>query len=297
MATTSERPYQDLLRWSTGLDKAGWDHVAWLMDWHRAIMCGVPLERGLEEPDAHNLCGFGQWLYGDGADLLESDDRIQSVERIHRRMHDRAREMLRSARQSGQVDPAEYDDLLNLRGVFHTRVKTWQRGLLKQLFNTDPLTGLLNRRSLDSLLGDMICECANFDDGCQIAIVNVDRLKRVNDRHGTSVGDEVLRTLGSHMSQRLRSSDLVVRYRGDQFLVCFPHRTVDQAFDALDRIRRTISGRNLRMGQGVDVTVSVSVGLASWDGSEDVKETIKRAEWAVSEAKRAGRNSVTVAPD
>lgn len=296
MPTIGERPYEDLLRWSAGLDRAGWDHGGWLLDWHRTIMSRDAVGTGVLEPDAHRKCGFGQWLYGDGADLLASDERIQSVDRIHLRMHEKAREIAQAALDEGEVDPTAYVDLLTLRGAFYSRVKMWQRELLKRLFNTDRLTGVLNRRSLDSLLADPIDDCRVFDDPCQIAIVNVDHLKRVNVRHGTRVGDDLLRAIGHHLAQRLRSTDLVVRYRGDQFLVCLPHLTADEGYSALERTRRALSGRNLSLGSDINLTASVSIGLASWDPDEDVGETIKRAEWAVSEAKHSGRNAVVVAP-
>lgn len=125
-----------------------------------------------------------------------------------------------------------------------------------------------------------------------IAMIDLDHFKEHNDRFGHAEGDELLRGFGELLRRRLRQRDLAMRIGGEEFLVVLPET------DAAGGTR--VIGELLRVGAGVDPdgrTVTLSVGLALWDGEESGEELIKRADAALYAAKQGGRNRLMLAVD
>jgi diguanylate cyclase (GGDEF)-like protein len=122
-------------------------------------------------------------------------------------------------------------------------------------------------------------------------MIDVDRLRRVNDAFGHSAGDEVLRVVANRVKSRLRGEDLVGRWGGEEFLVILPHTPLDGAWHLAERVRQVVSDAPIVLGDGRDALVTVSVGCAEGFG-DDPEDQIRRADDALAEAKEAGRNRV-----
>lgn len=152
-----------------------------------------------------------------------------------------------------------------------------------ELAHTDQLTGLPNRRSLDRGLARERDRARRSGQPLCIALLDVDHFKRFNDAHGHVAGDELLSQIGDAWSWALRSGDLAARYGGDEFAVTLPDCALEQACDVVARMLSSIPGRQ-----------TASAGIAEWDGSETVVELVERADSALYEAKRSGRNRVMV---
>lgn len=295
MRALDEVPYRDLLRLSNRLEQAVWDHAGWLLDWHRMIVNRVPMESGALEDDAYLHCRFGEWFHGQGVDLLNGDEDVAAIAEIHRAVHEKARQLAEVALLGEEIPIREYGSFLEQLGTLREKLEDLQRELRRFLFDTDPLTRVLNRRSVDRLVGEQIDECRILNQRCLIALVDVDDFRRINDRYGHAVGDEVLKGIGLYLVQHLRSSDMTFRFGGEEFLLCLPDVAEQEGFDALNRIRRALSARNLRVESGADVTVSISLGLAFSRKDEDLPRTIERATQSLDAAKRAGRNHLVLA--
>lgn len=162
-------------------------------------------------------------------------------------------------------------------------------GRLNRDAQTDPLTGLGNRRSLEFNLSLLQAEGRAF----AAIVLDIDHFKRVNDNHGHEVGDQVLRRLAELMRRCCREGDLLCRTGGEEFLMLLPGASLDVATVVAERLRVTVQDTPV---QPVGA-VTVSLGVARWDGeagSEPV-EALSQADRALYQAKQGGRNRVCAA--
>ncbi|WP_164138274.1 sensor domain-containing diguanylate cyclase [Stenotrophomonas maltophilia] len=167
-----------------------------------------------------------------------------------------------------------------------------QRDELRQLAETDGLTGLPNRRAgLQQLARHL--ERVNREGGpLVIGFLDIDLFKDINDRHGHALGDQVLVAVARALRTAVRSQDEVVRMGGEEFLLLMPGMPREAASARLDRLRQRITeaGQALQVA-GLEVTASI--GLAQWrPGEDDLAALLRRADHAMYVAKRAGRNRV-----
>lgn len=162
-----------------------------------------------------------------------------------------------------------------------------ERELLALAAETDPLTGVSNRRRFTSVLADLR---AGPTRQLAALMLDVDRFKSVNDLHGHQTGDRVLSVVAGVMTLLARESDVVCRVGGDEFVVILPDTKVDEAAAVAERVRTGIAAHDWA-ADGVERSVSVSIGVAGgW--STDTVELIADADDALLRAKRAGRNRV-----
>ncbi len=162
---------------------------------------------------------------------------------------------------------------------------------LARLSTADPLTGLLNRRGVDTLLGQVgDAELRRLS----VVMADVDHFKTVNDTHGHSVGDGVLRAVASKLADVVRESDAVARYGGEEFLMVLPGANEKQALRIAERARAAVAREPVRAGD-LEVPVTVSFGVAEWVRGETRDALVKRADEALYQAKEGGRDQVVSA--
>jgi diguanylate cyclase (GGDEF)-like protein len=125
-------------------------------------------------------------------------------------------------------------------------------------------------------------------------MVDVDRFKEVNDRHGHPCGDEVLRGVAERLLQLKRTTDTAGRYGGDELLVVMPHNTSRGAAVMAERWRRAVEATELPVGGG-HVRVTLSIGIAEWrHGVASPEDLLAAADRALYSAKKTGRNRVEI---
>lgn len=156
----------------------------------------------------------------------------------------------------------------------------------------DPLTNLLNRRSLQRALQRAI---ARADQGhpCVLLFVDVDNLKMVNDSFGHGAGDQVLLSVVDRLRRVLRSGDVIARLAGDEFVVLLDGATIAQATSIAQRLRQAVGEVPVIIG-GQPVYMTVSIGLVPIDGCQTAETLLSWADAAMYEAKLQGRNQVVV---
>jgi diguanylate cyclase (GGDEF)-like protein len=127
-------------------------------------------------------------------------------------------------------------------------------------------------------------------------MADIDHFKRVNDQHGHRVGDEALRWVASSLQGELRSMDFLCRYGGEEFCAILPETNEPGATRAAERLRCALE-RQPFQSEGVSLPITISIGGASWTPHEreEVPDLLARADRALLEAKRAGRNQVRIA--
>jgi diguanylate cyclase (GGDEF)-like protein len=158
---------------------------------------------------------------------------------------------------------------------------------LDELANTDPLTGACNRRRLLDLAEDVRTQSAN-GLAC-IALLDLDRFKRINDTYGHLVGDAVIRHACQILQQESRDTDIIGRYGGEELLACLPESTLEQGMAVAERIRAALAEQPL-VHDGNTIEVTVSIGVAAYRAGETLSQWLTRADGALYEAKHGGRN-------
>lgn len=158
---------------------------------------------------------------------------------------------------------------------------------LRDLSLHDPLTGLLNRRAVDSILDKEIMRARRSKQPLCVAMVDIDHFKAVNDTHGHPVGDEVLRQLADELDGRLRATDHTARWGGEEFLVILPDTDLTGALVVLDEVRAYIDRKRADIP-----SFTVSVGIAQLESDETAAELVHQADRKLYEAKAEGRNCV-----
>lgn len=176
-------------------------------------------------------------------------------------------------------------DLLSLEEIAHLD------SVLARLraANRDPLTGLLTRAFLDDDLPSMLerSRDGNLDFTC--IFLDVDQFKRVNDRYGHDVGDDVLVGVARILMLGVRDSDPCVRYGGEELAIFLLGSNELAGTEVADRSRRAIQGHDW-IRTAPDLKITASFGVAQWDGHETAREWLRRADRALYAAKDRGRN-------
>jgi diguanylate cyclase (GGDEF)-like protein len=162
----------------------------------------------------------------------------------------------------------------------------------KELASHDELTGAFNRRELMRLLDEERERAARAGTPFSVALFDLDHFKAINDRFGHAGGDTALRHFCALVQQTMRASDRFARYGGEEFVLLMPVTTSsDSAALAAERIRAVVAAQDWRDALGaVDVQVTVSAGVATWRADESLEALLARADGALYEAKRRGRN-------
>jgi diguanylate cyclase (GGDEF)-like protein/PAS domain S-box-containing protein len=166
---------------------------------------------------------------------------------------------------------------------------------LRYLAGRDPLTGLLNRRELLARVGSLLEQGRRSTDLCAVLFVDLDDLKPINDVHGHAGGDHVIVTVAETLRSIVRAEDLVSRFGGDEFVVVLPYAaSLDAAGDVAAKIHAAL--RRPVVLDGVEVPVTVSIGLAVVGPTDDLDSVLVRADRALYRAKQSGKSRTESEP-
>jgi diguanylate cyclase (GGDEF)-like protein len=170
---------------------------------------------------------------------------------------------------------------------------------LLRMATSDPLTGLFNRGYVDERFAVELSRALRHRRQLTLALIDVDRFKSLNDTHGHSAGDLVLRELGGILRHSFRQSDTVGRYGGEEFVVILPEMNIEDAERKLESLRERIARTPIELNaQGDTVPVTISAGLAGLPGDgTDAAEIFALADQRLFQAKHEGRNRVVANPE
>ncbi len=176
--------------------------------------------------------------------------------------------------------------------VLRTELKD-RNSELEQISNRDSLTGAYNRRAFFEHTAVLAEQCKRYGTDLSIAILDIDKFKRVNDTLGHAAGDQVLKKIAERLIQATRSADITSRYGGEEFIVAMSNTHLKYAITVADRLRKEIEYLKI---PDVDWTITISVGVAMYrPASESFEETLIRADQAMYQAKAEGGNTVSAA--
>ena len=154
---------------------------------------------------------------------------------------------------------------------------------------TDALTGIANRRGLDHELIRAFAMRRRTGTTFSILFIDIDHFKRVNDKYGHMVGDQLLKSFSRRLVSTFRESDFVARFGGEEFVAILPQATLEEACKAAERIRSIISSTTHSIGD-LEICVTTSIGIKEVQLGETESELIQRADKALYAAKNGGRD-------
>ncbi len=175
------------------------------------------------------------------------------------------------------------------------RVQTLEEELrrLSAEVSTDLLTEIANRRGLMQAFEIESARIGRQGGVLAVGLLDIDNFKKLNDSLGHAAGDQALKALAGHVQQQLREVDVVARFGGEEFVVLLPGSPVDEAQATLTRLQRTLSA-SLFMHDGREVFVTFSAGVTAWREGEPLEASLERADEALYEAKRTGKNRTCI---
>ncbi|WP_324780802.1 GGDEF domain-containing protein [Thiobacillus sedimenti] len=171
-----------------------------------------------------------------------------------------------------------------------------QLARMSALIREDPLTGSLNRRGLDDEFVREAARADRYDTPFSIAVLDVDNFKALNDKRGHQAGDDALVHLVKVAQEELRITDHIARLGGEEFLVILPNTGRDEAARIITRLQRSLTKKYF-LDNNERVLITFSAGVAERAPGEAQEALITRADGAMYEAKRSGKNRVCLAPD
>ena len=160
---------------------------------------------------------------------------------------------------------------------------------------SDPLTNVLNRRFLPSVIGREIAIATRQHSAFSVLLLDIDHFKSINDQYGHSGGDQVLRQFAEVVHQACRSSDFVFRYGGEEFLVVLVDTGLEAAMLVAQKLGAEIRRHAFSVSEAANLKITASIGVASFDGHPDYAYLIERADKALYRAKQAGRDQAVAA--
>jgi len=200
---------------------------------------------------------------------------------------------LREARQRLELSERA---LLDANEALHLRLAEIDQlhQLLSDQANRDALTGLYNRRYLDSTLERELARCKREGHPLSLMMIDIDHFKRVNDTYGHLGGDEILKATGALLASHARAEDIPCRYGGEEFTLLLPNMPLAVARERAEELRSTFAAMAVRFGE-FSIQSTLSVGIAVYpEHGKLPDELTQRADRALYRAKAEGRNRVVV---
>jgi diguanylate cyclase len=234
---------------------------------------------------------------GGYAEAIDSADSLDSLAGTVREMVAESRAVAEGVSQTQQRLVSEHDRASQMQARVVELEAEIQR--LSSEVSTDPLTQVANRRGL---LQAFEVEQARSErdaiDGrpaLAVALIDIDNFKKLNDRLGHASGDEALKFLTRRVGEALRPGDTLARYGGEEFVVLLPATPIDEARQVLTRLQRTLSAELFMSDAQGQVFVTFSAGVTPYRGGERLEQALERADEALYEAKRTGKNRTCMA--
>jgi diguanylate cyclase len=226
------------------------------------------------------------------ADVVESADSLESLAGVVREMVAESRAVHEVVSQTRE----RLNDEHQRAGALSEKVDALETELkrLSSEVSTDPLTQIANRRGLlQAFEAERSRNERGGGAGLCVGLLDIDNFKMLNDKLGHGAGDEALKALAQVVTKTLRPTDVVARYGGEEFVVLLPETAVDEGQQILTRLQRSLTG-GLFMHEDKKVLVTFSAGVTAYRDSERIEEALERADQALYEAKRTGKNRTCV---
>ena len=227
------------------------------------------------------------------AEVIENADSLESLTGVVREMVEESRTVHGLVQQTQSRLHQEHDRATQLS----ERVQALEGELerLSSEVQTDQLTRVANRRGLAAAFAGEQAKQVREPSPLSLALLDIDNFKKLNDSLGHAAGDEALKNLATRTQSILRPGDLVARYGGEEFVLLLPSTPLEEATQVLSRLQRALSA-SLFQHNGNEVFITFSAGATVYRPGETLEQALDRADEALYEAKRSGKNRTCTTP-
>jgi diguanylate cyclase len=225
------------------------------------------------------------------AEVIEKSDSLESLTGVVREMVAESRAVQTLVQQTQERLQEEHSKATGLTQRVVELEDEMKR--LSDEVSTDQLTQIANRRGLMQAFEVERARLERNGGELSIGLLDIDNFKRLNDELGHSAGDEALKSLAAVVSKTLRPTDRVARYGGEEFVVLLPQTPASEGEQVLTRLQRSLTG-GLFMHKDKQIFVTFSAGVTGYRPDERIEDSLERADQALYEAKRTGKNRTCI---
>lgn len=264
-----------------------------LLEWTQSVLLKMHFRDENHALPTIRNSEFGLWLHHKGSAMFEGTSELGTILQMMSLLDATTLPALTVVRDHG--DSQEVAQEIH---AFQDRVDNIKY-LLNQLFDRvaqleggrDPLTQLLNRRFLPTVLARELALAKSGVSTFSVLMADLDYFKRINDAYGHDGGDAILRQVAEILQASTRSGDYVFRYGGEEFLLLLVDTDKDALSVVAQKLCETVAEKTFRLPNGDTTRMTISIGAAAYDGHPDPEYLVKRADNALYEAKVEGRNT------
>jgi diguanylate cyclase len=278
------------------LDAAVETHMGWTRRVMRCAILRTSPGEDVLDPVAHTLCHFGRWFMTRHADFESLNvPKTQRVIVVHRAMHDAIRSICTNVLAGRPGISADLDDFEQTQTELIKLLAEFKTQILATAAQQDQLTGLPLRFGIEQ-------EFVRFQKLRErhklllyVAMIDIDHFKKVNDTYGHQVGDTALRHVSDTIKRNLRDNDLLFRFGGEEFLLLMLAGTPEESTAASERLINAVRSAPVSIPLRTPLTLTITMGISDAADNETLGTVIARADRALYEGKRAGRDRYIVA--
>lgn len=236
--------------------------------------------------------------------LGEASERATSLEQLKLLVSDKLSAITGSLREKEQLEQKERQNLLLTLGDMERRLDeleteavTFKKRITDQNFRSlqDALTEIPNRAAFDERYVLEIKRWQRYKKPLCVVLADVDHFKNINDSYGHSAGDKTLKVIAKTLKLNMRQTDFIARYGGEEFIMLFPETSLEELEGPLNLLREKISKIPFKF-KNVSVPITISFGATQFVGKDSSRSAFDRADEALYEAKKAGRDKVILKP-
>ena len=269
-----------------------------LLEWENRLFRSVATDLSVEDLSTLNNSTFGLWLHHKAALIFDETRELALIDESIRRIDEMFFPQIANSRDR-TLQSAEVRALIKAVMVEMEQLKYLLSIMFERLIDLevgrDVLTQLFNRRFLQTILKREIELNRRKKSQFCVLMLDIDFFKRVNDQHGHDAGDRVLQGIAGLLLNQVRVSDFVFRYGGEEFLIVLAEVDELRAHEVAEKIRRRVEVTEIPLADSKMVKVTLSIGIAEFDGHPDYQRLIDRADKALYAAKSSGRNQCVLA--
>ncbi|MNM92078.1 Diguanylate cyclase DosC [compost metagenome] len=266
---------------------------ALLLDWENTLLYALASQGDMAGFQPLAQSEFGLWFthkgipsFGESSETQQINALVNGVDQLLQHALQQDGEPGSRALQLQEVR-MKVSQIRNLLGMLFERIGELDAG-------SDALTNLLNRRFLPTVLRREIELAGKSGGRFAVLLLDLDHFKAINDGHGHDAGDRALQHVASILSQFTRGSDYVFRYGGEEFVVVLVAMEEQQAMVVAESLRRRIHDAQVLLSDEQRLSITASIGVALYDGHPDYERVMARADAAMYQAKKQGRNCVVL---
>lgn len=293
MADTAEPlfSYEEIAELPMRMDEAMQAHLAWSQRLLRCALLGEPPAEDMLQANAHELCEFGRW-FGPVSERLQKIEPVcvHNLDTAHSHMHRAVRELYLAVLEGRRVDSYWFESFESNQAAMVRELASLKEEFVRSRAQSDPLTGLPLRHGLHMLFATRQADAERSGNDLFIALMDADHFKKINDNHGHPAGDTALIHLAKLLKSALRGNDSLLRYGGEEFMLLFLGIDEEAAGNVAERIMHIVRSNLMPLPDGQLLHMSISIGLTRALPHDSLESAVRRADVALYQAKRNGRD-------